>query len=208
MLHVCPACRVRRADMTVRSDESVVVCPECGHERSFVQPPLCIVTGAAGTGKSTIRRTLAGRVDAVLLEDDGIAHEDCAFEEATFNEYVLRLCRTVAQSGVPPVLFTTGLGVPENVEGLTNRRYFRDSHYLALVCEDAVQAERLRDRPDWEGDSYWADVDKQAEFNEWFRKNADGAGIELVDTTRATVEETATAVEQWLDARLDEFETA
>jgi broad-specificity NMP kinase len=72
---------------------------------------LCIVTGAAGTDKTTISRRLAGEIDAILLEDDSIAHDACEFEtEAGFNEYVLRLCRDVAQSRVPPVLFTTGMG--------------------------------------------------------------------------------------------------
>ncbi|KZN23111.1 hypothetical protein A4G99_16570 [Haladaptatus sp. R4] len=194
--------------MDVRTDESLVVCPECGHERSFVQPSLCIVTGAAGTGKTTIRRTLAGRVDAVFLEDDSIVPDECEFSsEETFNEYVLRLCRDVAQSNVPPVLFTTGLGVPENVEGLVNRRYFADSHYLALVCDDDVQADRLRARPRWEGSDYWADVDKQVEFNNWFKDYAVEEGIDLLDTTNMTIEETATDVAQWLANHVTEQNT-
>jgi shikimate kinase len=72
---------------------------------------LCILTGAAGTDKTTIGRRLTGEIDAVLLQDDSTAHDACEFEtEAGFNEYVLRLCRDVAQSRVPPVLFTTGMG--------------------------------------------------------------------------------------------------
>lgn len=204
MLHVCPACRAERRDALVRDGETVV-CPECGHERTFVRSPLCIVTGAAGTGKSTVRRRLAGEIDAVLLEDDGIAHEDCTFdEEAEFNEYVLRICRTVAQSSVPPVLFTTGLGVPENVESLTNRRYFGESHYLALTCDPEVQTERLRDRPGWEGSGYWADIDRQVEFNEWFLAEADDLGIETLDTTATEPSETTRGVAQWLRGRLPE----
>lgn len=189
--------------MDVRSDESLVICPKCGHERSFVQPPLCIVTGAAGTGKTTIRRTLAGAVDAVFLEDDSIAPDACEFDsEAAFNEYVLQLCRDVAQSKVSPVLFTTGLGVPENVEGLVNRRYFADLHYLALVCDDDVQADRLRARPGWEGSGYWADVDKQVEFNNWFKDHAAEEGIDLLDSSSMTVDETAIEVAEWLEVRL------
>lgn len=189
--------------MDVRTDGSLVVCPECGHERSFVQPPLCIVTGAAGTGKTTVRRTLAGSVDAVFLEDESITPDACEFDsETAFNEYVLRLCRDVAQSKVPPVLFTTGLGVPDNVEGLINRRYFGDSHYLALVCNDDVQVDRLRARPGWEGSGYWADVDKQVEFNNWFKENAVEEGIHLVDTTSKSVDETVTEVAEWLGNHL------
>ena len=190
--------------MDVPSGTSLVVCLECGGERSFVRPPLCIVTGAAGTGKTTIRRTLAGEVDAVFLEDDGIADQACEFEsEAAFNDYVLRLCRDVAQSEVQPVLFTTGMGVPDNVENLVNRRYFAESHYLALVCEDEVQADRLHARPGWKDGGYWADVERQVEFNNWFKEHATEEGIQLLDTTDASVDETATAVSDWLSERLD-----
>jgi hypothetical protein len=100
------------------------------------------------------------------------------------------------------VLFTTGLGVPNNVEGLTNRRYFGDSHYFALICDDDVQATRLRARPGWEGNNYWADVDKQVEFNNWFKENAANEGIDLVDTTSKSVNETVTEVAEWLGVHL------
>jgi predicted RNA-binding Zn-ribbon protein involved in translation (DUF1610 family) len=207
MLHHCPECATTRDDMDVHVDASLVVCPDCGYERSFVRAPLCIVTGAAA-GKTTVRRRLAGEIDAILLEDDSIAHEACAFEtESGFEEYVLRLCRDVAQSRVPPVLFTTGMGVPENVEGLVNRRYFAETHYLALVCDAETQASRLRARgapwtEEGEGD-YWADIGRQVEFNEWFRTNATAEGIDLVDTTEQSVEETTAVVVEWLAERLE-----
>ena len=203
MLQRCPSCRTERTDMTVQSEESLVVCPECGYERSFVQPPLCIITGAAGTGKTTIRRALAGEVEAVLLEDDCIWDQACDFDSETeFNEYVLRLCCDVAQSKIPVVLFTTGLGVPETVEALVNRRYFGESHYLALVCDDDIQAERLRARPGWEGSDYWADVEKQLEFNNWFKENASEEDIRLLNTTDRTVDETVIEVGDWLSKHL------
>jgi hypothetical protein len=211
MLHACPDCGAERADadVTDRAGDPRIVCPACGRERSFVRPPLCIVTGAAGTGKTTIRRRLAETVPAVLLEDDAVADDALDFDsEAAFNEYVLQLCAEVAQSGVPPVLFTTGMGVPENVEGLTNRRYFGESHYLALVADEAVQTRRLRERPGWEGGDYWADVDRQIEFNEWFETHAEAAGIDRLDTADATVDGAAAAVADCLEARLPDPEAA
>jgi hypothetical protein len=99
------------------------------------------------------------------------------------------------------------MGVPENVEGLMNRRYFADTHYLALVCDADVQAGRPRARgspwtEDSEGD-YWADINQQVEFNEWFQTNHEAEGIDLLDNTDQPVEETATAVVEWLSNRLD-----
>jgi len=91
------------------------------------------------------------------------------------------------------------MGVPDNVEGLASRRYFSTSHYLALVCDEDTQAERLRRRPGWEIDGgYWADIDTQVEFNQWFKRNAEQKGIHLLDTTDATVAQTAEHVIEWL----------
>ena len=212
----CPSCGAHGVSMSVDSagdgsdtggdtdgDERVLVCPACGASKSFASPPLCIVTGAAGTGKSTVRSELRGEIDAVLLEDDPLWTD--GFENVTepeFNDYVLSLCAEVAQSGVQPVLFTTGMGVPENVEGLDARRYFGESHYLALVCDDETQTERLRARPGWEdGEDYWADLERQVEFNQWFRSEGENEGVELLDTTDATVSETVAAVREWLAGR-------
>jgi hypothetical protein len=64
--------------------------PDCGHGRSFARPPLAIVTGAAGTGKTAVRRRFAGEIDAVLREYETIGREAREFETKTgFSEYVL-----------------------------------------------------------------------------------------------------------------------
>jgi hypothetical protein len=209
----CPSCGAHGVSMSVDSGEDangeneaegerVLVCPACGASKSFVSPPLCIVTGAAGTGKSTVRSELRGEIDAILLEDDPLWVDGLeAMTESEFNEYVLSLCAEVAQSGVQPVLFTTGMGVPDNVEGLDARQYFGESHYLALVCGDETQTERLRARPGWDdGEDYWADVERQVEFNQWFKSEGEGDGVELLDTTDATVAETVADVRAWIDA--------
>jgi len=201
MLTRCPACRVEREDMEVRGE--TVVCPACGHERTFEKPPLLIVTGATGAGKTTVREELLGRVDTVLLEDDAIAPERAEFDsETAFNEYLLGRCRDLAQSGITPVLFTTALGKPDDIEGLTNRRYFGDAHFLGVVCEGDVLAERLRTRPGWTGKGYWGGVERQIEFNDWVKDHAAAEGIDTVDTTEESIAETAERVAQWLEEYL------
>lgn len=61
------------------------------------------------------------------------------------------MAKNISQAGRPIVLFGTGMGVPENIEPCVERRYFSEIHYLALVCDDGVLAQRLRARPAWRG---------------------------------------------------------
>src|SRR5439155_9345190 len=54
----------------------VLRCPHCADERPFVRPPLLVVTGTAGVGKSTVCARLAGTIPgAVLLDADVFAEE-------------------------------------------------------------------------------------------------------------------------------------
>ncbi len=186
--------------MTVEG--ATAVCPACDHEWSFRKPPLLVVTGANGAGKTTVREALLERVDPVLVEEDALATERAEFDsEESFREYVLGRCRDLAQSGVTPVLFTTTLGKPDAVRTLTNRRYFGDAHFLAVVCEEDALAERLRTRPGWTGEGYWGGVERQLAFNRWLREHADEEGIDTVDTTEESVAETANRVAAWLAER-------
>jgi hypothetical protein len=52
----------------------VLRCPHCADERPFVRPPLLVVAGTAGIGKSTLCARLAGTIpEAVLLDADIVA---------------------------------------------------------------------------------------------------------------------------------------
>ena len=64
MLNCCYACGEYRADKIINDagERPVAACPQCGHAHPFVMLPLLIVTGASGTGKSTILQRLIGPV--------------------------------------------------------------------------------------------------------------------------------------------------
>ncbi len=204
MLFVCENCGLYRADQSVETtaENSYAICPACGFRRPFLRLPLYIVGGASGSGKSVVCAALAGRLpEAVVLDSDILWMERFAQPDqyGAYFELWLRMCLNIAQSGRPVMLFGAGLGVPGNIEALVARRYFSQVHYLALVCEDSVLAERLRARPAWRhaGAEEW--IASQVSFNRWYREQAVSGqpGVELLDTTHASAAETAAEVTDW-----------
>src|SRR5262249_49449012 len=134
-------------------DGPVAICPECGHRHPFRQLPLLLVSGASGTGKSTVCQTLLGQLPEVVLLDADILwrpeFNTPADNYQAFFETWLRMSKNIGQAGRPVVLFGAGVGVPTNLERCVERRYFSDLRYLALMCDDTVLIQRLQQRPAW-----------------------------------------------------------
>jgi hypothetical protein len=60
MMNVCYQCGLFRADKIIDPTGPYAICPECGFQHSFLYLPLLIVSGASGTGKSTVCNVLMG----------------------------------------------------------------------------------------------------------------------------------------------------
>ena len=228
MLNVCPNCGLYRVDKTVsgpktyvtkyhaespedlhgRLSTAVAACPHCGHLHSFLRLPLLLVGGASATGKSAILRELTGRfTGAVLLESDLLWSKE--FEDPTdgyhrFYETWLRMAMNINQSGRPTVLFGAGLAVPANIEQCEERRYFSQTHYLALVCDEEALRRRLLARPAWRKSNEPEQLKAQIDFNRWLQ--AEGPKqtpqVTILDTTDANVEDSACAVREWMERAL------
>ena len=98
-------------------------------------------------------------------------------------------------------MFGAGAGVPENLEGCIERRYFSSIRYLALVCSDETLSERLRRRPAWRGTRDPKYIDDHQRFNQWFinyNKNETQPPIMLLNTSEKSLEETVNEVESWI----------
>ncbi len=209
MFNVCQQCGLYRVDKIIDPAGPVAICPECGHRHPFLALPLMIVTGASGSGKSTLCAYLSGGTrNAVLLDSDILWRPEFNKPEENYRDYFdmwLRMAKNIGQSGRPVVLFGAGIGVPHNIEGCTERRYLAGVHYLSLVCSDDVLAQRLQQRPSWRQSSQLPFITEQQRFNHWFREYNQNAGhppITLVDTSTATLEETAQAVATWIDGHV------
>jgi broad-specificity NMP kinase len=205
MLNVCYKCGIYRADKTIDPTGPYAVCPECGHLHPFLYQPLLIISGASGTGKSTVCHHLVGHYqDAVMLDSDILWRNEFNNPKDNYREYFetwLRVCKNISQSGRPVALFGAGMGVPENLEGCVERRYFSSIRYLALVCSDDVLCERLKQRPAWRGTRNLEYMQEHQRFNQWFidyHNNENQPPITIVDTSRKSITETTEEVEDWI----------
>jgi hypothetical protein len=208
MMNVCFQCGLYRVDKVIDPVGPYAICPECGYKHSFLQLPLLIVSGASGAGKSAVCRHLLGRLNHVVLLDlDILWRPEFNTPENNYRDFFetwLRVCKNIAQSGRPVVLFGAGAGVPANIEPCLERRYFSAVQYLGLVCADETLADRLRQRPVWRSAQAPAFIYEQMEFNRWF-KLRDKRLHPVIDTTDLSIEDTAQQVTGWIDESLSQI---
>jgi len=205
MFNVCARCGIYSVEKTVDPEGPNAICPSCGYRQPFLRLPLYRLTGASGTGKSTICLRLAPELpECVVLESDILWRPEFDQPTTNWHDYHnlwLRLVKNIAQGGRPVVLCGTAL--PEQLGACPERRYIGDIDYLALVCDDDELAERLRARPAWRSsDSSF--IAHMVGFNRWLKENAEQLrpGVTLFDTSDRTVAESVTWVKEWVRHRL------
>jgi broad-specificity NMP kinase len=200
---VCPACGARDTEPRLAPHgPDALVCSGCGRARPFARLPLLCLTGPSGTGKSTAAGLVAPLVAdrVVTLEQDVLWRPELADRPGgvrAFRATWLRLAAMIGQSGRPVLL--CGTVVPAEIEPLPERLLFRDIHYLALVTDIDVMADRLRARPAWRG---W-DEGRVAEMVAFARELRATARAmqppgELLDTTGRSPEQVAEDVARWV----------
>lgn len=197
-MHYCQSCDTQVA---LEPRGGSTVCPVCGRPGADATvADLFIVTGASGSGKTTVLAPLAARLrgrcvtfDADLLMDAaGAFSAGRPINWAAFHEAWLAIAHGAAQSGLPVVLL--GPFIPEHLAGLSARRWIGDVHFLVLDCPDELRRARMGARPPWRSQ----DDEAQLEFGRWLRRNI----ADRIDTSGGDPEETADAVAAWIDRHL------
>jgi len=208
----CDACGAGRDLIQIPAHGTVLRCPQCGHERFFVRPPLLIVTGTPGAGKSTICARLAGRIpDAVLLDADVFAGQmvsDVPPNEdyPAFWRSMTRLAHEISQNNLA-VVFFSGM-VPQQL--LANKDvldYFESVSFLCLKCDAEVLRPRFIRRGGSRTDppGIEAAVDRWGRFNDVLMDAARSTDcVDAIDATRS-VGEVESDVRGWIMAKLQPY---
>ena len=218
MFDVCWSCREWNAKKRIRQrgTDANAVCPDCGHPHPFRYLPLLVITGASGTGKSTVLHALVhnavcGDADVttavVPLESDALWAAGANMEPGDYMDLWQGICVGIHQSGRPVLLFGAGMN-PTNMETVPHRDYFPRIHYLALVAEDETLTERLAARPDWRESSSPAVIREHVAYNRALQSEefaTENVPFETLDTTGRSIEESAETVVGWIRDVISEY---
>lgn len=212
MFNVCPGCGEYCVEKTIEPmspTTAVAICPTCGHRHPFRREPLFIVTGASGTGKTTVGLRLGAVLpECVVLDSDILWCKPFEELEGTdadahpFRTVWLRMAKNIGQAGRPVVLF--GSALPQQFESSPERRYFGRIHYLTLVCSGDVLDQRLRGRPGWRKSGTDEVRQVMQNFNRWLWENAPTTTppMAVVDTTSISIDMTVESVAKWVRTAL------
>ena len=190
-----------------REDE--LACPACGHPSGVPRRPVLVVTGAAGSGKSTICAGLAGQKGILALDGDVLASGAWAVAEGhrdyeAFWKYLLDVAREVHHNDLVPVYCCICL--PEQVLDGADLTRFAAVHFLALVCDAADLEDRILSRHG--GQASAANLDFHLDFNSRLRHASVTApnSMRLLTTSGMSVAETVKEASSWAATSLGTLE--
>jgi chloramphenicol 3-O-phosphotransferase len=199
MINVCEKCGQYRNDKIVDKENNQIICPECGYKKTYKLLPLVMVSGASGSGKSTICSYLADKSNGfIALDMDILWAKHFDKPENNYKEFYetwLRMAKNISQAGMPIVLFGAGC-IPNNIEDCIEKRYFSKIYYLGLVCSDDVLKKRLNDRPKWRNSSNNDFIRNQINYNNFIKLNK---GINIIETDNITVEEASARIKKRIE---------
>lgn len=181
---------------------AVIVCPHCHQREPFTQYPLWWIAGSSGAGKSTLAPLLRRHLpECVVFEGEAIDFWRFGGEpgdySSLYNQW-LKVAWEVAVNALPVVFL--GIALPEQLDACTFRSRFSALHFLGLVCDEEVQARRLRARPAWRGPATPEFIAQSCGFTrrlEGYGRRID-APITLLDTTDLTPEAGAERSAAWV----------
>ena len=140
-------------------------------------PPLVVVSGLPGVGKSRVSRLLADRLDAALVRTDVVRTD--LFSDPQYTDEEVKRVYAAVRERARETLARDGRAV---LDGTYRRRRFRedvavmaadcdiDSVFVRVVCGESVVRKRIAQRTDTASDAAFEDyLTLKAEFDEFQR---------------------------------------
>lgn len=153
--------------------------------------PLFVVTGASGTGKTTISSHVRKQLPEFDVFDmDIIDNVDWQIAKENW----LRIAYSISLSGRGTVL--CGTMVPENIASSDYIDRFDRILYMNLHCDDVTRETRLRARG-WDENL----IEDHKNFANWLLQNSETAfdpPMQTIDTTEFTAVGVAEQVKEWV----------
>jgi len=160
--------------------------------------PLFIITGASGTGKSTVVPYLREKLDHFDVFDIDVISEDVGDWQKLKNVW-LKIASNIAKSHRMTVL--CGTIMPWDIEKCDNYQDFSHIYYLNLHCDDETRENRLSKRG-WSQEL----IEEHKIFAKWLLENAEKAyspPMPIVHTSNSHVDEVALNIKNWVLNVLD-----
>lgn len=174
-------------------------CTSCNSEINANLLPLFLITGASGTGKSTLVRHLRPLIpDCFVVGGDllvDIQHRD----RQAFVGRWLRVAYASAQCGRPLVLAC--VLEKEEIETHVDRSLVGPVYVIALAVDEQERVARLEARPRWAKHSEEKRAERIAEHADLTEKLVQDADL-VIDSVEKSVDDVAKEVAAWIQQRI------
>jgi len=195
-MHYCQRCP---APVLMEAEPPWARCPDCSSTEPSLVAPLFVVTGASGSGKSTVFPVLSNVLsECAVFDVDWLIDPlkritpDKGVDWENFRDAWLSVAHGVAQSGRATVLL--GPVFAEQLEASPARRWIGPIHYAVLHCADATRRARLQNRPIWRA----RQIEENVSFARYLREHAELS----VSTDELTPVQVAGELAEWVREKL------
>jgi dephospho-CoA kinase len=158
--------------------------------------PLFIITGASGSGKSTVvphLRELLPDFDVFDIDEELITN--AVGDWQIVKNIWMRIASHIAKSKRMTIL--CGTQMPWEIEKCDDYKEFSQFYFLNLHCDDSVREKRLLERG-WSNEL----IVEHKIFAKWLIENADkefDPPMVMIDTSHTSVNEVSLKVKDWVE---------
>jgi len=191
----CPECDA----FALSGCTNTLICTACNAQIEANFLPLFLISGASGTGKSTLVCHLRPLLPDCVVVGGDLLVDVTNRDHQSFLGRWLRIAYAAAQSGHPIVI--AGVIEKTELDAHVDRSLVGRIHVIGLHTSEEVRVARLQARPRWAKHSAEKRAAKIAEHVNFAKRVAEDAEL-LVDTTENTVENIAQEVAAWIQQRV------